>query len=71
MSLRDDLFLRDSINGRQMFVRALAMREFQHTKLHNSVWSVDRKPGAGFDIFCKWYIHGLFLTKSGAGRKPI
>ena len=71
MSLRDDLFLRDSVNGRQVFVRPAAMRESHHTKLHNPVWSIDGKPGAGFDRLCEWYIHSLFLTESGAGRKPF
>jgi hypothetical protein len=71
MSLRNHLFLRDSVNCRQVFVSPPAMRESHHTKLHDSVGSIDGKPGAGFDILCEWYVHGLFLTKPGAGRKPF
>jgi hypothetical protein len=66
----DDLFLRGPVNGRQMFVRPPAMREFQHPKFHDSVWSHDGKTGADLDIPCGRYIHNLFLAKSGTGSTP-
>jgi hypothetical protein len=66
----DDLFERGSVNGRQVFVSAPAMREFQHAKLHHSVWSLDKKTGARLDILCRRYIHDPFLTKCGTGSTP-